>query len=118
MRTYDAAWGAAQDEPAFSNGTEGEIWMTNWCYRCQHEADCPLLLVALMDRTPAEWFEQPEGSADEYHCAEFRDQNGDGSGEPEPQPEPPDMDGLFERPERGVRMLAAERTSIESGTGR
>lgn len=75
------------------------------------------MLVALNSRTPSEWMEQPweqvkgrpDGEVapslyDKYHCIEFRAPGG-GGGEPRPRPEPPDMDGLFDRPERAVRML-------------
>ena len=58
----------------FSNGTEGEAWMQRWCYRCVHDRDedCPLLTVAMIDRTPAAWTPtDPHGLADRYTCAEF-----------------------------------------------
>ena len=94
MRTYEEAYAAAQPKPAFSNGTEGYAWMDAWCDRCVHDkgtrdgtddAGCPLVRVALMERTPSEWLEQPwqqvtgrpEGVTapvlgDTYHCVEFR----------------------------------------------
>lgn len=124
----------AADHPPFSNGTEGYGWMENWCYRpCQqpdevawqrYEAGkrktaprtsgCPLILCALAGKTPTEWLYQWEDGAqypiDRYHCIEFRGPDGPGgtgpaAGPPRPKRDPPDMDGLFERPERRVRML-------------
>lgn len=122
---YDDAWNRARDEEPFSNGTEGHAWESNWCGRCLRDAPfrntgvgsgCPLLRVALSGRTPAEWMEQPwrqikgrpEGETapalgDTYHCIEFR-APGSGGDEPHPRPEPPDMNGLFDRPERRTRM--------------
>lgn len=104
--------------PAFSNGFEYDMWRANWCERCTHDAafqrgesdeGCPLLLTALLGDIPAEWMEQPVGEegpslTDRYHCINFRGPD-DPDYEPKPQPEPPDMDGLFERPGRAVRML-------------
>lgn len=75
---------------------------------------CPLIQVALMGRTPTEWIEQPlvDGLmvlGDQYHCIEFRGPDGDGRDlPPKPRREPPNMDGLFPRPDRRVRMLRQE----------
>jgi hypothetical protein len=104
MRTYEEAFAAARDEPAFSNGTEGYGWMENWCWNgCLHEAEftrtgegtgCPLVLVALMQRTPSEWLDGPRDEqgrysiADQYHCVEFRDEDNPGPGYGTP-PDPP-----------------------------
>lgn len=121
MRSVDEIMADARDVPAFSNGTEGYGWQDNWCARCLREAPlrnglkgaqgCPLIFVAMMSKTPIEWFEGPRDEqgrysiADQYHCIEFRPNDGGGGGEPRPKPEPPDMDGLFPRPEREVRMF-------------
>ncbi|WP_410633321.1 hypothetical protein [Amycolatopsis sp. cmx-4-83] len=117
---YDEAYARSRDVPAFSNGTEGETWMANWCYRCLRDAPhrnmgkgsgCPLILVAMMSRTPAEWLDGPRDEqgrysmADQYHCIEFKVPGGGGGGEPRPKPDPPGMDGLFPRPERATRMF-------------
>lgn len=107
---------ARKGRRAFSNNSEFERWEPNWCGRCLRDAPfrnmgkgsgCPILAVALAyDAVPAEWLEQPFESwpHDAYHCIEFRAPGG-GGGKPRPRPEPPDMDGLFERPERRVRMF-------------
>jgi hypothetical protein len=63
---------------------------------------CPLLTVTLLDKTPAEWLEQPCGEygpslGDTYHCIEHR-LPGSGGGEQRPKPDPPGMDGLLPRP--------------------
>lgn len=115
---FNDAFDRARDEPAFSNGTEGYAWMGNWCDQCLRDAPhrnmgkgsgCPLVMVALMERTPAEWLDGPRDEhgryslGDQYHCIEFKPPGGGGY-EPRPKPEPSDMDGLFERPERTVRM--------------
>lgn len=120
MRDYDEAYAAARDRPAFSNGTEGECWMENWCARCVNDSPelvnqgkgCPLILVALMGRTPSEWLEQDSTNgyslSDGYHCIEFRDRDDPGSGrEPVPTPDPPGQLTLLPaEPYRGIRMYA------------
>lgn len=115
---YDEIFERSRDVPAFSNGTEGEEWMANWCHRCLRDAPfrngisptgCPIILVTMLSRTPAEFLDGPRDEhgrysmADQYHCVEFRAPGG-GGGEPRPRPEPPSMDGLFPRPERQTRM--------------
>jgi len=134
MRTYDEILSSASDSPPFSNGTEGHGWMENWCYAPCHQPDelawqryedgkrktppklsgCPLLLVALLGKTPVEWIDQREQGKpypiDRYHCIEVRGPDegggsGGGTNPPRPRREPKDMDGLFDRPERRTRML-------------
>ena len=123
MRTYEEAFAAAKDEPAFSNGTEGFAWTGTWCDTCLHdkgtrdgtdEKGCPLIMVALMQRTPVEWIEQPwqqikgrpEGETaptlgDTYHCTEYApddDEGGDDEPDPGPRwdPEMPGQTTIFE----------------------
>lgn len=93
MRDYDAIFDDARPGSPFSNGTSGEIWMESWCYRCKVDAPfnrgetnegCPLLLVALMERTPKEW---TETGLQDYHCSEFRPDD-DGGDDPLPPPVP------------------------------
>lgn len=100
---------------AFPNGTSWEIWQANWCDRCkvdaawrrdESEPGCSLILTALCGQeTPSEWWETEPGCPDAYRCVNFRAIDDDGGLEPQPQPEPPDMDGLFDVPDRRVRML-------------
>lgn len=94
MRSHDEIFDSARDGSPFSNGTSGEIWMADWCYRCKVDGPfqrdetmegCPLLLVALIGKTPAEWTEQEEPQ--DYHCSEFVPDDEDGDG-PEPGPHP------------------------------
>lgn len=138
---YDDVFARSRDKPAFSNGTEGHAWEANWCARCTRDAPfrnglkgargCPLLLVALHDRTPAEWLEQPwrqvqgrpEGETapslgDTYHCIEFR-APGDGGGEPRPKPTPRDQGVLFDRAEHTRRrmLLPIEPVPVEVRSG-
>ena len=83
---YDNAYAAARVRPAFSNGTEGDVWMEQWCSNCEHDAahrkgtddvGCPLIIVALQARTPAEWEDGPRDEhgrysmANQYHCTRF-----------------------------------------------
>jgi hypothetical protein len=128
MRTHEEILAGARDRRPFSNGTEGYGWQANWCDRCLVDAPfrnglnksgCPLLLVALSDMTPAEWLDGPRDEEgrysieDQYHCVEFRAPGGGRGGGPRPKPEPPDMDGLFPRPERRVRMYV--QPELQSG---
>lgn len=116
---YTDVFERSRDRRAFANSTEGDGWMANWCDRCLRDAPfrngisdvgCPIILVAMMDRTPAEFLDGPRDEtgayslADQYHCIEFRAPGG-GSGEPRPKPEPRGMDGMFPRPERRQRMF-------------
>jgi hypothetical protein len=111
MRTLDEIEKSAREQSPFSNGDIGYGWMANWCDRCLVDAPfrngisprgCPIIMVALLGKTPIEWIEQPDRIQD-YLCIEARFPGG-GGGEPRPKPEPPQMDGLFPRPNRGVRM--------------
>jgi len=104
MRTYEEAYAAANDRPAFSNSTDGEAWMGNWCEQCVNDSPelvdagngCPLIMVALMNRTPSEWIRQdPATLGDQYHCTEYREP-GDGDDEPGPPPENPDQITIFD----------------------
>lgn len=100
MRSYDDIEASARDGSPFSNGTMGEIWMDRWCYRCKVDAPfqrdeategCPLLLVALIGKTPAEWVELDPDAIQDYHCTEFipdDDEGGDDGGDPLPPPAP------------------------------
>ncbi|MBX6385234.1 MAG: hypothetical protein IRZ07_20065, partial [Microbispora sp.] len=91
LPTYDQAWATAKDEPAFSNGTEGYAWMETHCEPCINDTPemvdrgegCPLIMVALMGRTPAEWVEDKPGYlGEQYRCMYFRGPD-DG---PDPEP--------------------------------
>jgi hypothetical protein len=119
MRTYEEAEAASRDKAPFSNSDDGYTWLDNWCGRCIHDSEelvnrgegCPLILIALIGRTPSEWFEQPPDEkgrrsfADRYHCVEFRDRDDPGGKEPEPIPDPPGQDALLPRGDyEGVRM--------------
>jgi hypothetical protein len=132
VRTYAEIDAAARDGSPFSNGTEGYAWMSKWCDRCKNNDEereiwCDILSVALLGKTPSEWFEQswgqvegePEGVVapslyDRYHCVEFRDEDGAGDTEPKPIPDPPDQEILFPREQaEGVRMLTVEPVRTE-----
>lgn len=78
------------DQRAFSNSTEGEAWMANWCDRClydlparegDYEEACGILLLALGGQTPGEWVRQ-EGFrlGDQYQCTQFRPEDSDDAG--------------------------------------
>jgi hypothetical protein len=75
LPSYDDALRRSADKPAFSNGTEADCWMENYCYRCKNDggAGCPLVLVVVGEnRTPAEWQpDQPGSLGRQYTCALF-----------------------------------------------
>ena len=117
LPTYDQAWKTAHDEPAFSNGTEGHTWLETHCERCINDSPelvdrdegCPLILVSLMGRTPAEWTpDQPGTLGMRYRCMYFRSEEDGGDPEPKPIPDPPGQLTLAPREpfERPARMLA------------
>ena len=90
--TYDQASATATDQPAFSNGTDGELWMCAWCDVCIHDRagragtgeGCPLVLIALLGRTPMEW----RRDGDAYECTDFSPESDGGPDPDEPTPIP------------------------------
>lgn len=115
---YERLYDEARDETPFSNGSQGYGWMARNCDRCIHDKParegndgqgCPLVLVALMGRTPIQWLcetEEQQIHAD-FHCIEFRDEDDGPSPEPTPIPDPPGQLTLLPRDEfEGVRMLS------------
>lgn len=121
MRTYEEIERDARDKMPFSNSTMGELWMGNWCDRCLVDAPyrnglnptgCPLILVALIGKTPVEWMESDR--IQYYTCLEARFP-GDDRREPRPKPDPPGMQELFPRPERQTRMLTPLAVPSECG---
>ena len=122
-RSFEEIDKDARDGSPFSNGDIGYGWMAGNCDVWRVDAPfrngiarsgCPILLVALMGKTPVEWMEKPDRIQD-YSCIEFRGPGG-GGGEPRPKPEPP-QDGLFPRPERARRMLVQSAGSVSSEAG-
>lgn len=110
----------ARDRMPFSNSSEGVEWMAHWCDRCTVDAPyrsgivatgCPLILLALSNRTPAEWIDGPRDEhgaysmARQYLCTEFKPRGGGGGGEPRPRPVPREQGVLFDRPQQTTRML-------------
>lgn len=80
MVDYDTAFAAATEGRAFSNGTEWHMWEARWCGRCLRDVDenCPLVMIAFMERTPKEWVRQPDDRypQDAYRCTEFKSTGG------------------------------------------
>lgn len=117
---YDRLYAESHDRPAFSNATEGYGWMAANCDRCIHDKParngndaqgCPLVLITLMGRTPAQFLDGPRdenglyGIADQYVCTEFRGED-DPDPTPQPIPTPPGQCELLPRePFEGHRML-------------
>lgn len=117
---YAALFAESRPESAFSNGTEGYGWMAANCDRCIHDKPardgsdargCPLVLITLEGRTPAQFVDGPRdeqgryGIADQYVCTEFRSED-DPDTEPRPVPAAPGQGELLPRePYEGHRML-------------
>ncbi|MFE9391636.1 hypothetical protein [Streptomyces sp. NPDC006784] len=117
---YDKLWDESRDEPPFANSDEGYGWMAANCDTCTHDQParqgdegngCPLLLLSLVGRRPAQWLDGPRDEhgrysrAGQYHCVEYRHED-DGPSEPQPIPDPPGQLGLVPREGyEGVRML-------------
>lgn len=79
MKDFGEEYGMAVDGSPFSNSTEGSMWMDRNCHLCVHEAPvrngdtengCPLLGMALMNKTPRQW----EGTGRDLVCLEFTDE--------------------------------------------
>ena len=69
MPGYDDAHDASAPVAPFSNSTDGDAWEGRWCENCAHLDDCPLLTLALIGRTPAQWRSvNPGGTHDKYEC--------------------------------------------------
>jgi hypothetical protein len=126
LPTYDEAFAKAREGAPFSNADEGYPWLETWCGRCTHDREartsegpgCPLVMVALMGRTPAEWLDNTETGPDgllkpysrsgQYTCVMFRPEDDPGPDEPKPIPDPPGQLTLVPREEfeRPARMYA------------
>ena len=116
MRTYDEAFAAARDEGTFSNSSQWESWSAKNCDLCVHDKParqgdegngCPLILLALVGKRPAEWLTQTEEQEvfADYTCTEFRGED-DSDPTPRPIPTPPGQGELLPREQfEGHRML-------------
>jgi hypothetical protein len=63
---------------AFSNGFEWDRWSARWCDTCTYEATCPLIDMAYLGETPAEWTEvEPDGLETRYACSEYGPREGE-----------------------------------------
>jgi hypothetical protein len=95
---------ACESKP-FSNGTEGQAWMSVWCEHCTHDHDishpgatldepgCDLILHAMMPDFPCDdfpwpeaWLPEPTGSfswPSRMICGQFQPcEQGDCTGDP------------------------------------
>lgn len=116
LPTYEQALATSRDMPAFSNSTEGECWFENHCYRCINDKParqgdygngCPLILVSLQGRTPAEWIEDKPGYlGEQWRCMYFRSEDDGPDPEPQPITDPPGQLTIAPRePFEASRML-------------
>lgn len=120
---YDALYDEARDEWPFSDSFEHSEFAARNCGTCIYDQEqhgdkvtgpgCPLLTIAMVGRTPIQWFETEPGSREPYRCIEYRHKD-DGPGpEPQPIPDPPGQLVLAPREEfEGVRMFADVARSV------
>ncbi|WP_066360314.1 hypothetical protein [Herbidospora mongoliensis] len=111
MISFEQADATAREGSPFSNSTDGDAWTGAYCGRCVNDKGdgCPLILVALLGKTPAEWIEKDPLSLDRYTCIHFRDEDdGPALCEPTPIPTPDGQEELFDREPftRPARMFA------------
>lgn len=107
MKGFDELYAESRAPGPFSNSDDGMAFMGAWCDRCAHDRParqgddangCPLVLLTLMDRTPAQFVDRS--------CTEFRPDDGGPGPEPQPVPDPPGQLTFAPRePFEGVRML-------------
>lgn len=86
--SYDALLAEARDEPPFASGSDQADWIAANCGTCVHDREqrpggpvgpgCPLVMVALMGRTPAQWVGGEDGG---HQCVEYRRDNDVPTGE-------------------------------------
>jgi hypothetical protein len=67
----------AQHSAPFSTEDEYAGWWSIWCQECNREADCPLLMVAARNRTPAPWVLRDPHAVNRYTCTEYEASNAD-----------------------------------------
>lgn len=75
MLSVDDEYDRAAQRAPFSNGFEGESWMSHWCEQCSRDADdeCPLVTVAFLGRVPRQWtLLTPNSLTHRYACREFK----------------------------------------------
>jgi hypothetical protein len=72
LLTFEAYEANATDTAPFPDGYSGEVWMTEHCDRCAHTVDCPLILLAVIGRTPHIWTERTNAPlSHRWHCPEW-----------------------------------------------
>ncbi|MET7477958.1 hypothetical protein ABZT17_26825 [Streptomyces sp. NPDC005648] len=125
MRTYDEAIKDARSEGTFSNSSQWDVWSAKNCDRCVHDKParqndeangCPLILIALEGKRPAEWLTQTEEQEihADYTCTEFRDEN-DPDTQPRPLPVPDGQGELLPRgPYEGHRILTTPSQNTQA----
>lgn len=52
-----------------TNGTEGDIFMGQFCFRCIKESRCSILTGAMAGKSPRQWVQDDDGP----RCTSFRD---------------------------------------------
>ena len=101
MRTLEAILDDAENQPAFSNGTDHEIWSAAWCERCLKDSaelvaagnGCPIIMAMLLSKTPREltmFTPHEDRQQSRYRCSEFEERH---DGDPDPSPPPAPMPG-------------------------
>lgn len=71
LLSFDEEMNRARKGVPFANGYEFDSWFSIWCAECRNEGTCPLLVVALNERTPGPWLDVNPGALNRYVCEEF-----------------------------------------------
>jgi hypothetical protein len=108
----------------FSNGTEFEWWMENWCRRpCLVDAPfqngisqrgCPLLVQAICGERVDRWMLTDDGADPPRRvtCLDFKPP-GWRNPEPTPKPAPPGQDRLFDIPAERRMLVQPEPERVK-----
>lgn len=67
----------AEVGPPFLTDDQYAGWWSIWCRDCAHQQDCPLLVVAARDRTPAEWLLRDHAATNKFTCTEYKEDRGE-----------------------------------------
>lgn len=79
LLSFEQEWVRSEDSKPFSTVSLPQGWLAIWCQECTRPPDCPLLLVAMLLRTPAAWELRDAGAVNKWTCMEFEKETSDDS---------------------------------------
>lgn len=107
--------GETVDPPAFSNGTEWEMWSANYCDRCWHDRkqDCELIALGFAHLEVPQWVYTDRFWPAHVHCIKFTPTDeGPDEGPPTPRPVPPGQTVLIDPSEYDWDRPTVERVEV------